>query len=72
MSGDSLDRAQDETDFLTGAAIRNIRNNIQRGLKPMGQCYYCDSPIGSSLLFCNADCRQDFEHEEKVKRIAGR
>lgn len=69
---DDLDRAQEASDMLTDASIRNIRNNTNRGLKPTGLCYYCESDVNSDKLFCNVECRQDFEQEQRLRKIAGK
>jgi hypothetical protein len=71
MNSDPIDRAADTTDFLTDAAIRNIRANVQKGLKPTGFCYFCESDVNSNMLFCDAGCAQDYEHEQKMRRISG-
>jgi hypothetical protein len=69
---DDVDLAQGTIDALTDAAIRNIRNNAQRGLKPTGYCYYCESDVQSSKLFCDIACSQDYEQEQRLRKLAGR
>jgi hypothetical protein len=40
-------------------------------LKPTHFCHFCFEPVESGL-FCNADCRDDYEKEARHKRINGR
>lgn len=41
-------------------------------LEPDCHCHFCDEPVLPEILFCNADCRDDYEKEEKAQKIAGR
>lgn len=36
-------------------------------LQPTGECYNCDEPIDSDKLFCDADCRDDYEKRKKAE-----
>ncbi|MFZ6709356.1 DUF2116 family Zn-ribbon domain-containing protein [Undibacterium sp. TC9W] len=49
-------------------------NNMQRYpvVESDLHCLFCDEPVGYRELFCNADCRYDYEREQKLMRIAGR
>ena len=69
---DDIDNANAIAETLNDAAIRNIRANTKRGLKPTGFCFFCDSEVSSHLLFCNSECRQDYEQEQKIKHIQGK
>lgn len=62
---DFIDRAQDHIE-------REAPHIIARSRKPVlhhanGKCHNCDEAIDQGL-YCNADCRDDFE---KRQRIAG-
>lgn len=37
-----------------------------------GQCHFCAEPLRSGLLFCGAECRDDFEYEQAAKHRNGR
>nr|WP_314608210.1 hypothetical protein [uncultured Janthinobacterium sp.] len=38
-----------------------------------GCCHYCDETLAPApLLFCNVDCRDDYEKEQAAKARAGR
>ena len=49
------------------AAVRS-----RPGLVANGCCYYCDEVLAPALLFCNVDCRDDYEKEQAAKARAGR
>jgi len=40
-------------------------------LEADGFCYFCDETIQHELLFCNVDCRDDFEKEQQARQRAG-
>ena len=40
-------------------------------LTPCGACHYCGESVRGSLLFCNADCRDDHEAMEAARRRNG-
>jgi hypothetical protein len=37
-----------------------------------GCCHYCDEALAPALLFCNVDCRDDYDKEQAAKARAGR
>jgi hypothetical protein len=41
-------------------------------LPPCGVCYFCGEDVGSDKKFCNAECAEDFEFEQKMKQRQGR
>ncbi len=48
-----------------------LANRVHRALIPTGFCFFCNEPSGSRL-FCDAGCRDDYQEEQRLKRIAGR
>ncbi|MBN9357399.1 MAG: hypothetical protein J0I15_13170 [Herbaspirillum huttiense] len=40
-------------------------------LQPDCRCHFCDEPLAVELLFCNQECRDDFERQIRVRRILG-
>jgi len=66
------DQAYELQDLVMRSQIQNIRNNVGRSLLPSGYCYYCGEEIHSPLIFCDALCRDDYEKEEYLRKIAGR
>lgn len=64
----------DEVDLANAQAERWLaqarKNALEKPrMQPKGCCYFCEEPFkeGSSLLFCDADCRDGFEKEQKLK-----
>ncbi len=37
-------------------------------LIPTCRCYFCEGDIPAGRLFCDGDCRDDFEREQKRRR----
>jgi len=52
------------------------REEIDRALKNVGpvempytgNCAWCDAPVGGRERFCDADCRNDFERDQRRQR----
>lgn len=68
----TIDQAIESQETLTGFTIEAIRRNAKRSLLFSGHCYYCDEVVGSPHLFCDLDCRDDWENEKRLKEIAGK
>lgn len=41
-------------------------------LQPNCRCHFCDEPITVDLLFCNKECRDDFQWEFDAMRRSGK
>ncbi|PFH10878.1 hypothetical protein BCF11_3312 [Collimonas sp. PA-H2] len=41
-------------------------------LEADGRCHYCDDDVAHGRLFCNTDCRDDYQKEQEALRRAGR
>ena len=67
MTGDEADRAQIAIDQHLELAIKNSSGVT---VKHNGFCLYCKEK--SDKRFCDVDCRDDYDAEEKIKRINGR
>ena len=67
MTGDEVDRAQIAIDQHLEFAIKNSSGVT---VKHNGFCLYCKEK--SDKRFCDVDCRDDYDAEEKIKRINGR
>ena len=62
---DDADRAADYEERMRQAAIGRRRP----ALKPCGHCYNCGTSLGTTgLLFCDEDCRDDYEHRKRCAR----
>ncbi len=55
---DIADEAQDLTDLELDLALKNLKQ--EHVLQATGSCYYCDDYVDSGL-FCDSDCRDDYE-----------
>ena len=66
MTGDEVDRAQIAIDQHLEFAIKNSSGVT---VKHNGFCLYCKEK--SDKRFCDVDCRDDYDAEEKIKRING-
>jgi hypothetical protein len=52
------------------AAMAHARRTPK--LEADGRCHYCDERVAHGALFCNTDCRDDYEKEQEAHRRAGR
>ena len=66
ITGDEADRAQIAIDQHLEFAIKNSSGVT---VKHNGFCLYCKEK--SDKRFCDVDCRDDYDAEEKIKRING-
>jgi hypothetical protein len=68
---DRIDEAQDLTDRVTENHIKYIRAKVGKSLLHSGFCYYCYSDVHSPHIFCDLDCRDDYEREQRLNKIQG-
>jgi len=68
---DDADRASDREDIARAAAVEAVRARIER-LPSLGYCYYCGEALRAGKRFCDADCRDDYERQEKMRARTGR
>jgi hypothetical protein len=61
---DVVDQAQKQTDLELSLALKNLKR--EPALPETGACNYCDALV-SKGLFCDADCRDDYEMEQRNK-----
>ena len=64
----------DRAEWRIAKDIENAMANARKmpQLVADGHCHYCDEDVAHGLLFCNTDCRDDYQNEQKAKRRAGR
>jgi len=65
---DLFDDASDLEALHRDLAIKAVR--AQQPLKFSGHCLYCNKTIAQGR-FCSADCREDYEMEQKFKKLTG-
>ena len=41
-------------------------------LKACGACHYCNEPLHTGMLFCNKECRDDYEAWQDAQRRNGK
>lgn len=61
--------AQEEMERELSIAFHRKKTH---GLLPIGSCHFCDSVIQPMLLFCDGDCRDDWEREQQARIRNGR
>jgi len=74
MSENSIDKACEVEAMLTEAAINEQKLRAAREtarLKYTGKCFYCETPLGGALRFCDADCRDSYDRETTLKQRRG-
>lgn len=63
----------DRADWRIEQDVQNAKAHV--GKRPMldsdGHCHFCDKQIAHGMLFCNADCRNDYDKERARLRRAG-
>lgn len=59
----------DDADALVELQLRAAMTCRQRPvMRPFtGCCYWCREPVESPRIFCDADCRDDFERDAAIK-----
>jgi hypothetical protein len=66
---DIADRAQSQIDLDLQAAIYQTRS--RPAMRRMSQCHFCEEFVCDTELFCNVDCRNDYERHERIGKIRG-
>jgi hypothetical protein len=67
---DVTDKADVIIEMITKAAIDEARKEVH--LHADGHCLYCDEDIAPGLKFCNRDCRDDWDQEQRALKISGK
>lgn len=66
---DDIDRAQVEEQRFLAVALLNMR---AEALPFTGQCYYCGETIDRGPFCPGSECRDDYDREQKLRRISGK
>lgn len=64
---DIADIAAEREQIDTARAIAAARNPLQRQLSPTGQCHNCEEPLAHDQLFCDQDCRDDWQKRDRMR-----
>lgn len=68
---DNVDHTNNVTELFLREAMSN-RNKARQQLIPTGLCYYCEEDVKSGELFCNQNCRDDYDDEQRRLKLSGR
>lgn len=71
---DDADRAESRIENMVADGLAEIRRR-KPDLLAVGFCHWCGEAVMPGHLFCDSgynDCAQDWQHEQDMKRIAGR
>jgi hypothetical protein len=65
------DPADEASDFIDQELARQIaaaKNQARPAKTPVGTCHHCGEKVDKGMIFCDADCRDDFDREEQRRR----
>lgn len=68
---DDADRAEERIEQVVEDGLAAVRRASGSGLVPVGVCHCCGEPVDGRRLFCDARCAQDWEGEQRMRRLAG-
>jgi hypothetical protein len=68
---DDADRAEEKIEQAMDDALAEVRRSQERGVKAVGLCLYCGETLPAPLRFCDAGCRDGYDHEQRIRRMAG-
>jgi predicted nucleic acid-binding Zn ribbon protein len=68
---DVFDQATEMEERDRDAAIAAQRNKTAV-LPDIGHCHSCEEPRSDGRRFCDADCRDDYDREQKHRKRQGR
>lgn len=74
-----LDRPSDILDYAAELAQREVEARLEAHrdrakeskIEPKGSCYNCDEPLDQGHLFCDSDCRDDYQHIQERRKVNG-
>lgn len=65
---DIIDNANDRIEIEMGRLLQSKRYSA---MQPTGQCHYCSESVRSNLLFCDSECRDEYDREAAIRRRQG-
>jgi hypothetical protein len=66
---DIYEQASEAEERDRALALKTQKERAARtALIQIGRCYFCEADVGVGRLFCDSDCRDDFELEQKRRR----
>ena len=69
---DTIDRAQQDIEQLEEARNERLLNSEKsKEAEETGYCLFCGEPLPPGRRWCDKDCRDDWEREQKLRRNKG-
>lgn len=62
---DEIDRANDQAERYLSVS-RRLR--LPEGPAPTGTCHHCDKPVAEGRRWCDSDCRDGWQREQRRSR----
>lgn len=62
---DEVDRGNDQAEQTLQHLVAQARR--VRALMPVGRCYNCEEHVEINRLFCDLDCREDYDRRQRRK-----
>lgn len=69
---DFCDSSSRYEEIFLKSALQQHQKDAAALQKDTGYCLYCGEKLDHPGKFCCKECRDDYEHEQKVKQISGR
>ena len=64
---DQFDRASDLEELDRQSAINLQQKQARPAAYAVGHCLYCYEPLPVGYRWCDSECRDDWEKEQKLK-----
>ena len=68
---DDADRAEERIEQAMEDALAEVRRSQQKGIRCKGACHFCGEILPYGFLFCDVDCRDAYDYEQKIRRAQG-
>ena len=62
---DEFDKASEFEQLLLDSLLYMQSKKPKEEAAATGQCLYCEEPLPVGLRWCDSDCRDDWEYEQK-------
>jgi len=59
----------DDIDAMTELHLRVALSHRKNVLQFVGACHNCSEPLEQGN-FCSSECREDWEHRDKMKKVS--
>jgi hypothetical protein len=72
IPGDLTDQATFLEEMQREKAYEAVQAALRRDqTMPTGECRNCGQITAPEARFCDADCRDDYEHQAKMRKLSG-